>query len=42
MLVEIIESLFAHLLEGLLGKRIWAWVLLIALLIGIGVILYCV
>ena len=38
MLAELIESLFAHLLEKLLGNRIWAWVLFILLIITVGII----
>ena len=35
MLSEIIESLLAHLLEKIAGKRIWVWVLLLLLVVGI-------
>lgn len=38
MLVEIIESLFSHLLEKLLGNRGWAWVLFILLIIAVCLI----
>lgn len=38
MLVEIIESLFSHLLEKLLGNRVWAWVLFILLIIAVCLI----
>lgn len=38
MLGELIESLFSHLLEKLLGNRVWAWVLFILLIITVGII----
>ena len=41
MLVELIESLFTHLLEKLLGNRIWAWVLFILVIVVVGIIVFC-
>ena len=38
MLVEIIESLFEHLVGKILGNRAWAWVLFILLIITVGII----
>lgn len=38
MLSELIESLFSHLLEKMLGNRVWAWALFIFLIITVGII----
>ena len=38
MLSEIIESLLGHLLEKMLGNRVWVYVLLL-LLVG-GIVVY--
>ena len=38
MLGELIESLFSHFLEKLLGNWVWAWVLFILLIITVGII----
>lgn len=38
MLVEIIESLFEHMVGKILGNRVWAWVLFILLIIAVCLI----
>lgn len=38
MLVEIIESLFEHLVGKILGNRVWAWALFIFLIIAVCII----